>query len=78
MEMVSFGLEDHGRPYPALKREHDLAAREIRAFLSAPPRPEQDCKNDQPNDAPANPCDVRVSRLPFEDFLMDAHYAMSL
>jgi hypothetical protein len=31
MEMVSFGLEDHGRPYPALKREHDLAAREIRA-----------------------------------------------
>ncbi len=41
--------------------------------LSALTRPEQNYKNDQPNDAPADPCDVRVSCLPFEDFLMDGH-----
>jgi hypothetical protein len=35
-------------------------------FLPTPPGPEQDCKNDQPNDAPADPCDVRVGRLPPE------------
>ena len=45
----------------------------IESCLTAPPRPEQNCKNDHPNGAPADPCDVRVSRLPFEDFLMDGH-----
>ena len=41
--------------------------------LTAFPRPEQNCKNDQPDDAPADPRGVRVGRLPFEDFLMDGH-----
>ena len=45
----------------------------LAAFLSAPPGPEQDCQNDRPNDAPADPRDVWVSCLPFEDFLMDGH-----
>jgi hypothetical protein len=43
-------------------------------FLTASPWPEQNCKNDQPNDAPADPCDVRVGCLPFEDFRKDGHY----
>jgi hypothetical protein len=47
--------------------------RPLAAFLSAPPGPEQDCQNDRPNDAPGDPRDVWVSRLPFEDFLMDGH-----
>ena len=29
--------------------------------------------NDRPNNTPADPCDVRVSRLPFENFLMNDH-----
>jgi hypothetical protein len=45
----------------------------LAAFLSAPPRPEQDSQNDRPNDAPADPSDVWVSRLPFEDLFMDSH-----
>jgi hypothetical protein len=43
------------------------------AFLSAPPRQEEDGQNDCPNDAPAKPSDIWVSRLPFEDFLVDRH-----
>jgi hypothetical protein len=43
-------------------------------LLTASSRPEQNCQNDHPNDTPANPCDVRMSCLPFEDFLMDGHY----
>jgi hypothetical protein len=45
----------------------------LAAFLSAPPWPEQDCQNDRPNDAPADPRDVWVRRLPFEDLPMDGH-----
>jgi hypothetical protein len=45
----------------------------LTAFLSTPPGPDQDCEDDRPHDAPADPRDVRVSRLPFEDFLMDGH-----
>jgi hypothetical protein len=37
-------------------------------------RAEQDCQNDHLNDTPANPGDVRVSRLPIEDLLMDCHW----
>ena len=43
-------------------------------LLTASSRPEQNCQNDHPNDTPADPCDVRMSCLPFEDFLMDGHY----
>ena len=32
------------------------------------PRPQQNSKNDQPDDAPPDPRDVRVGRLPFEYF----------
>jgi hypothetical protein len=44
-----------------------------RDFLTTPSRPEQNGKNNHPNNAPPNPCDVGVSRLPFEDFFMDGH-----
>ena len=46
---------------------------QLAALLSAPPGPEQDCQNDRPNDAPADPRDGWVSRLPFEDLPMDGH-----
>jgi hypothetical protein len=52
--------------------------RPLAAFLSAPAGPEQDCQNDRPNDAPADPRDVWVSRLPFENRLMDGHYCNAL
>jgi hypothetical protein len=45
----------------------------LAAFLSASPGPEHDCQDDRPNDAPTDPRDVWVSRLPFEDLLMDGH-----
>ena len=47
-------------------------------FLAASSRPEQNCKNEHPNDTPAEPCDVRISCLPFEDFLWMAIIAMPL
>jgi hypothetical protein len=59
-------------PEPSTSISHSMAV-SLAAFLSAPPGPEQDCRNDRPNDAPADPRDVWVSRLPFEDFLMDGH-----
>src|SRR5271166_5084285 len=37
-------------------------------------RPKQDYQNDRPNNTPADPCDVRMSRLPFENLLMDGHW----
>ena len=36
-------------------------------------RPNQECQNNRPNNTPADPRDVRVSRLPFENFLMNSH-----
>jgi hypothetical protein len=36
-------------------------------------RPKQDHQNNRPNNTPADPCDVRVSSLPFEYLLMDGH-----
>ena len=44
-------------------------------FLTAFTSPEQNCENDHPNDAPADPCNGRVGCLPFEDFPMDGHYS---
>jgi len=74
------------RTYRDSKMDHvspeDTASHDSRsaapAFLPAPPGPEQDCQNDRPNNAPADPRDVWVSRLPFEDLLMDGHGAMSV
>ena len=40
-------------------------------------RPPQDHQNNRPNDTPADPCDVGVSRLPFENLLMDGHQECS-
>ena len=59
-------------PGPSTSISHSMAV-SLASFLSAPPGPEQECQNDRPNDAPADPRDVWVSRLPFEDFLMDGH-----
>src|SRR5271166_2992708 len=36
-------------------------------------RPKQEHQNNRPNNTPADPCDVRVSRLPFENLLMNGH-----
>lgn len=36
-------------------------------------RPNQERQNNRPNNTPADPRDVRVSRLPFENFLMNGH-----
>jgi hypothetical protein len=36
-------------------------------------RPNQKRQNNRPNNTPADPRDVRVSRLPFENFLMNGH-----
>jgi hypothetical protein len=43
------------------------------AFLSASSGQEEDGQNDCPNDAPAKPSNIWVSRLQFEDFLVDHH-----
>jgi hypothetical protein len=51
----------------------DLPISKTEILLTASPRPEQNCKNDHPDYAPADPGDVRMGRLPFEDFLMDRH-----
>ena len=58
-------------PDPSTSISHSAVS--LASFLCAPPGPEQDCQNDRPNDAPTDPRDVWVSRLPFEDFLMDGH-----
>jgi hypothetical protein len=50
----------------------------LTAFLSALPRPKQDCEDDRPHNAPADPGDVWVSRLPFEDFLWMGMSAISV
>jgi hypothetical protein len=36
-------------------------------------RPKHQHQNNRPNNTPSNPCDVRVSCLPFENFLMNDH-----
>ena len=41
-------------------------------------RPKKDHQNDRPDDTPADPCDVRVSRLPFENLLMEGHQECSV
>jgi len=42
-------------------------------LLSAPPGPEQDCQDNRPNDAPPDPRDVWVGRLPFENVFVNCH-----
>jgi hypothetical protein len=50
------------------------ALRAGECFLSPQcPRPEQDRQHNRPDNAPANPRNVRMSRLPFENALMDGH-----
>jgi hypothetical protein len=46
--------------------------------LSALPWPDQDCQNDRPNNTPADPRDVRVSRLRFQDFLVNHRHVLTL
>ena len=53
-----FHFGHHGsmfRPSDLHECDSRSAARRV---LSAPPRPEQDCQNDRPNDAPTDPRDV--------------------
>jgi len=40
-------------------------------------RPNQERQNNRPNNTPADPRDVRVGRLPFENFLMNRHQQAS-
>src|SRR5215471_9262983 len=57
-----------------IKSTGNSCNRTLWAFLSAPPGPEQDCEDNRPNETPADPRDVWVSGLPFEDLLMDDHW----
>ena len=41
-------------------------------------RPKKDHQNNRPDNTPADPCDVRVSCLPFENLLMDGHQECSV
>ena len=45
----------------------------IKLLSPNPSRPEQDRQHDRPDDAPSNPRDVRMSRLPFENALVKGH-----
>ena len=48
------------------KRRHPLSPRNSS-------RPNQERQNNRPNNTPADPRDVRVSHLPFENFIMNGH-----
>jgi hypothetical protein len=50
-----------------------MAIRERLLSPQSSSRPKQDRQNNCPNNTPADPCDVRVSRLPFENLLMNGH-----
>jgi|ERR1035437_8975109 hypothetical protein len=50
-----------------------MAIRERLLSPQSSSRPKQEHQNNRPNNTPADPCDVRVSRLPFENLLMNGH-----
>jgi hypothetical protein len=51
----------------------NMAIRERLLSPQSSSRPKQEHQNNRPNNTPADPCDVGVSRLPFENLLMNGH-----
>ena len=54
-------------------RERLRLSRRQRLLSPHSSRPKQDQQNHRSDNTPPDPCDVRVSRLPFENLLVDGH-----
>ena len=66
-------VSHHDRLGAAVRVAREEAEHAEPFLLSAPSRPEEGDQNDCPNYTPADPSNIWVSRLPFEEFLVDGH-----